>query len=229
MNNYYEIEKNVNKIINGESTFFLDGKMRNEVHKRISKMDYNVYYPYVDSEKVIFYVNKEPEVVLFEIQTKEKLRHQDIMGSALNLGIGSEMFGDIIIDNDRYYIYVLDKIKDYFLVNFNKVKNVKITLNEINLDVLKNYKRKYEEKTAIVSSERVDTVISHIIHTSRDNVRTKIKDKEIILNYDILSSSSKNLKKGDIFSVRRYGKYKYEGIINSTKKDNLIIKYYKYI
>lgn len=229
MNNYYEIEKNVNKLLNGDQTFFLDGKMQKEVYKRVAKLNFNIYYPYIDSERVIYYVNDEPKVALFEIISKEKLRHQDIMGSVLNLGIDSEMFGDIVIFNDRYFIYVIDKVKDYLLMNFNKVMNIKITLNEISLDELKDYKRRYEEKTMIVTSERVDTIISHIINSNREKVKDKIKNKEIILNYDILTSHSKIIKKDDIFSIRKYGKYKYLGVVKTTKKDNLIVKYLKYL
>lgn len=229
MNNYYEIEKNIEKILSGKSTNFLDGKMQNELKKRLNKINYNIFYSYKDSEKVIFYLDNKPNVVLFEIETKEKLKHQEIMGTVLNLGLDSEVFGDIIIDNNKYYIYVLDKVKEYLKMNFVKVKNTKITLKELNLDYLNNFERKYEERTIIVSSERIDNVISHIINISRDNVKTKIRDKEIILNYDILKSHTKILKNGDIFSIRRYGKYKYLGIIKNTKKDNLIIKYLKYL
>ena len=37
------------------------------------------------------------------------------------------------------------------------------------------------------------------------------------------------LKENDIFSIRRYGKYKFIGVVKNTKKDNYIIKYLKYI
>ena len=34
---------------------------------------------------------------------------------------------------------------------------------------------------------------------------------------------------GDIFSVKKYGKYKYVGIVKATKKDNYIIKVLRYL
>jgi RNA-binding protein YlmH len=51
----------------------------------------------------------------------------------------------------------------------------------------------------------------------------------IILNYSLLKDGSINLKENDIFSIRKYGKYKFNKIIKNTKKDNIIIEYYKYI
>ena len=37
------------------------------------------------------------------------------------------------------------------------------------------------------------------------------------------------IKENDIFSIRRYGKYKFISIVNTTRKDNYIIRYQKYI
>ena len=50
-----------------------------------------------------------------------------------------------------------------------------------------------------------------------------------MINYNYLSNNSYTLQDGDIFSIRKFGKYKYVGIIKTTKKDNYIIKYLKYI
>ena len=94
------------------------------------------------------------------------------------------------------------------------------------VDILK---KKYEEVEIIVSSLRIDTVISRIIGTNRDKIKDKIKNKEIMINYNYLSNNSYTFRDGDIFSIRKFGKYKYVGIIKTTKKDNYIIKYLKYI
>ena len=37
------------------------------------------------------------------------------------------------------------------------------------------------------------------------------------------------LDEGDIFSIRKFGKYRFEGIVGRTKKDNFIISIDKYI
>ena len=79
-----------------------------------------------------------------------------------------------------------------------------------------------------VMSERLDAVIAKIIGTSRNIVLEKIKNKEVILNYEIANKSNYILKEGDIFSIRKYGKYKYIGTLSKTKKDKLIIEYQKY-
>ena len=55
-----------------------------------------------------------------------------------------------------------------------------------------------------------------------------MKNKEIILNYDILKNNSYQLKENDVFSIRRFGKYKYIKIIKQTKNSNFIIECHKY-
>ena len=225
----YIIQKNLNRLSNYQPTFFLDPKEQLELKSKLKKNDYKVFSPYKDAEKVIFYNEQLPEVILYEIKSKQEIRHQDILGTMYSLNISSEMFGDIILYNNRYFIYVLKLFQNYFEMNFTKVRNSSIELVQLDLDYLVDYKRSYEEIELIVSSERIDTVISSIIHTNRNVIKDKIKDKEILLNHDLLKNNSYILKPGDIFSIRRFGKYKYIGIIKNTKKDNYIIKCLKYL
>jgi len=227
--NLYKIDNAIEKILNGSNTLFLDSNELKQIVSKLRKNEYNVYYPYEESDKVILYTNDIPKVSLFKIVCNEKLRHQDILGSILSLNINSSYLGDIIIDDDYYYFYILSELSCFIKDNLNMIGNKKIILEEIDINALKDYKRKYEEKTIIVSSLRIDNVISKIINLNRKNVLDKINNKEVILNYEVLTKSSYNLKENDVFSIRKYGKYKYIKIINNTKKDNLIIKYLKYI
>lgn len=225
----YKIEKNLNRLLNGEPTFFLDPKEQIQLKGKLKKNEYKIYYPYKDSEKNIFYVDKLPNVILYNIKTKTKVRHQDILGSIYSLSITGEVFGDILIIDDKYYVYVLESFRNYFESNLLKIKNISVELVELDVDTFKDYERAYEELTLIVSSERIDTVISSIIHTSRKVIKEKHKNKEIMLNYDFLKDTSYKLKENDIFSIKKIGKFKYIGKINSTKSGKAIIKVLKYI
>ncbi len=225
----YNIKKNIDRLKRGEPTFFLEPNEIKEVNKYLKKDEFNIFKPFEEAEKIIFYKETLPKVVLFKIITKETLRHQDILGSIFSLNIDKEIFGDIIIDDNNYYFYLLDSMKDYFLTNFNKIKNNYIELKEININSLRDYKRKFKELELIIKSERIDTIVSNITNTSRSKVKDKFKNKEIILNYEILTNPSYLLKEEDIFSIRKYGKFKYLGKVKQTKKNNYIVKIYKYL
>ena len=224
----YKIEKNLNRLYRKEATFFLDPKEQLELSKKLKKEPYQIYKPYPDSEKNIFYIKEEPKVILYEIKSKTPLEHREILGTLFSLNITSELFGDIVITNNHYYIYVLESIAPYIKNNLLLIKNSRIELIEVPLETLKEYHKEYETIEIIASSTRIDTVISRLIQTSRPNIIEKIKNKEIILNYDILKNNSYQLKENDIFSIRRYGKYQYIGIKKETKSKNYIIECKKY-
>lgn len=225
----YKINNAVEKIKTGKNTQFLGGRELKIVTGKLKKSEYNVYYPYKDSEKVMLYTGKVPKVKLFKIYTVENIRHQDILGSLFALNIDSSYFGDIVLYNDYYYVFVSEDLALYIKDNLKMVGNKKVSLEEVDLSVLDNYERNYEEKEIIVSSLRIDNVVSVIINTSRKVALDKIKNKEVVVNYDVMNKNSYILKENDIFSIRRYGKYKFVGIVKSTKKNNFIVRYLKYI
>ena len=57
----------------------------------------------------------------------------------------------------------------------------------------------------------------------------KIKNGDIYLNYELLTKPTYMLKENDIFSIKKCGKYKFNGIINETKKGNIIVNISKYV
>lgn len=225
----YNIEKNLNKLRKNQSTYFLDPKEQALLKGKLRRDEYKIYKPYEDSEKVIFYKNNIPEVILYEIKSSKEIRHQDILGTMFSLQINSEMFGDIIIDNGHYYIYILKLFQNYFEANFTSVRNSCVELKELDLDLLSNFKRKYEKLELIVSSERIDSIISRIMNTSRSNIEELFRNKDIMYNHDFLKKLSMNLKINDTFSIRKVGKFKYMGIIKNTKSGNFIVSVYKYL
>ena len=226
---YYITEKNINRIKRNEPSYFLDPNTYKEVIKKIKKEDYHIYYPYKDSDKVIIYTKELPKIRLLEILSYEKITHREIMGSLFGLQIDSGLFGDIIITNNHYYIMVLDSIYDLIINEYNMVGNKHIKLKEVPLSTLENYERTYQELELIVSSLRIDNVISSIIGTSREAIKKKFQDDEIILNYETCHKINYILKENDVFSIRKYGKYRFINIIKQSKKGHYLIKCNKYI
>lgn len=225
----YSIKRFLDKLNRGEATGFLDPLEYKIITSKLKKTQYQIYNVYPDADRKILYVNSVPSVKLFKVNISGKLRHQDIMGALYSLNLDKNVFGDIIINEDNYFFYVLDNMSFYVKNNLFMIGNSSITLEEVSLNVFNNYNRKYEVLNIVVPSLRIDAVISKIIGTSRKNILEIIKNKEVILNYSILKNESVLLKTGDIFSIRKYGKYKFSTVLKSTKKDNIIIEYFKYI
>lgn len=224
----YTLEKIVEKVLYSNSTNFVEIKYLNRVKKELKNVKYNIYEPFSGATKVILY-NKMPNIKIYEIVSSNDLRHQDILGTLYSLNISDEMFGDVVIWNNRYFIIILSSIDNYIKSNLTSIKNSKVDLIEKNPYYLKDYKQEYEEFNIIVPSIRVDVIVSKIINSSRSNALEKIKNGDIYLNYELLTKPTYMLKENDIFSIRKYGKYKFLGEINRTKKGSLVIKYLKYV
>ena len=225
----YLVEKNINKFYQDRYTLFLNPKELQDVSSHLRKNSYFIYKPYEDAEKCILYQNEIPLITLFEINSPIKLSHSDILGTLFSLRIDEHLFGDIIIWNNHYYFYTFDYMKTYFEMELKKIKNANITLIQKDIHILSEYKPNFQEITIINSSLRIDSIIAKIIHTNRDTVKDLIKDKKITYNYELLTSSNKNISINDTFSIRRFGKYKFIEIEGNTKKNNLILKIHKYI
>lgn len=224
----YTVEKIVEKVLYSNSTNFVEIKYLNKVKKELKNIKYNIYEPFVGATKIILY-NKMPNIKIYEIISNNDLRHQDILGTLYSLNISDEMFGDVVIWNNRYFIIILSSIDNYIKSNLTSIKNSKVDLIEKDPYYLKDYKQEYEECIIIVPSIRVDVIVSKIINSSRSNALEKIKNGDIYLNYELLTKPTYMLKENDIFSIRKYGKYKFLGEINRTKKGSLVVKYLKYV
>ena len=224
----YTVEKIVEKVLYSNSTNFVEIKYLNRVKKELKNVKYNIYEPFIGATKIILY-NKMPNIKIYEIVSSNDLRHQDILGTLYSLNISDEMFGDVVIWNNRYFIIILSSIDNYIKSNLITIRNSKVELIEKNPYYLRNYKQEYEEFNIIVPSIRVDVIVSKIINSSRSNALEKIKNGDIYLDYELLTKPTYMLKENDIFSIRKYGKYKFNGIINETKKGNIIVNISKYV
>ncbi len=223
-----ELDTILSKVKRGESTYFLDEKKIEYIHNILKKqnINHNIFYPYNGATYGLIYHDKL-NVSLLKIKAADSLGHSAIMGSLYNLNLKKEIFGDIIVGNPNYVV-VMSHMKDYIINNIYEIGKSKVILEECDLKEIEEYCPIYENVTTTVSSERIDAVIARIIGTSRNIVDEKFKNKEIILNYEVATKSSYILKEGDIFSIRKHGKYKYLGATSKSKKDKYVIEYQKY-
>lgn len=226
--NTYNIEKIIDSLNNRGFTNFITQKELINIKGKLNKNEYKIYNLYDECSKVILYKKNIPVVKLFKIEGSSNLRHQDILGYIFSLGVSEDVFGDIVKYEDSFYLFLIPPLDEYFKVNLKEIKNNKVVLKEVDISLKDKFIQEYTRKEYIVSSLRIDNVISTIINESRKNVLEKFKNKEIILNYNDELKPTRVLQINDIFSIRKYGKYKYNGIIKNTKKGGFIIEILMY-
>lgn len=227
--NNYNIEKIIDALNNKKHTNFVTQKELMQIKGRLNKNEYKIYELYPESNKVILYKKEIPSIGLYKIECKNELRHQDILGTIFSFGTTEDTFGDIIKYQDNFYIFLLPQLEDYFKCNLTSIRDYKVKLVPADIEISSNFHHEYKIEEYIVSSLRIDNIISSITHESRNEVLNHFKNKEVVLNYSEELKPTRILHENDIFSIRKFGKYKYIGIIKNTKKGGFIISIAKYI
>ena len=199
-------------------TRFLDNK----------NIEYGVYdkYPFLE-KKIIYFGEYDNYITIFKAKKSDKIKHSNILGTLFSLGLTDDVIGDIIVMDDYFYLTTLTRLSSFIKNNLTIINGERIELLE-ETDIVLN-KDRFLKTKLLVSSMRVDTIVSKITNTNRLKVNSMIKDNIILVNYNTVKSSSLILKNNDILSIRKYGKYIIKNIIGTTKKNNLVLEIEKYI
>lgn len=152
----------------------------------------------------------------------DTLSHRDFLGSLMGLGIRREVLGDIIINENKGYLFCLETISDYITQNLTQVRHTTVNCelaDNIPTDILPQP----ENREIIVSSERLDVIVSAIYNMSRSQVLPIFHTEKVFVNGAVKISPSATLNIGDKVSVRGFGRFIYKGVLRHTKKDRLVI------
>ena len=233
-----------------EYTDFLDMRQRQlleRILKEIKYTNYVAYGGYKTAERtiIILYPIKLEEVfkkdnfdyntilgvirILLPNELKRMYSHRDYLSGIIKIGMNREKVGDIIAYSDGADIVVLKNAEKYILnglkelTRFSKAEFEKIKLDNLNIE-----EPKTQKVNIIIPSMRLDSIVSEIIKTSRAKSTEIIKEERVFINHELVTKGSKELKVGDIITVRGKGRFKVGNIVNNTKKGNLILEVEKY-
>lgn len=224
-------------------TNFLDPRQLNLCEEILQKekIKYIKVNPYEDADKCILLflptylkydmvdLNDIYGAIKISLKSTQILKHKDYMGAIYNLGISNENIGDIVVLENKAYIFCTLKVLDFFLFNITKVGRFEVKVEKEDVNSLVNLEKKYEIKNITVKSPRIDLVVSELANISRNKITEKINLGEVVLNYKEEYFKSTNIKEGDILAVRKVGKFKINKFIGYTRKNNLQIEVKKYI
>ena len=157
-----------------------------------------------------------------QMKFADRLTHRDFLGSLMGLGLRREMLGDIIINENVAYLVCLDSVSDFIINQLDKVKHTSVKCSEsdyIPSDVLPELKT----LEFIVSSERLDVLISAVYNLSRNDSRKRIEGETVFCNSALTDNSSFVPTSGTLISVRGLGRFIYDGVLRQTKKGRNVI------
>lgn len=171
------------------------------------------------------------QIAIFSVNYPSKflqLKHRDVLGSLLSLGMSRSKFGDIKIEDDNLQFAVSKEIADYLETNLVSIGKAKVQLELISdYENLIQSNEAWVEKTLTVSSMRLDSILSLALRISREKSKLLIQAGKVKVNWTVRESVSFDIQDGDILSVSGFGRIKILKIEGRTKKEKirLIIGY----
>ena len=135
-----------------------------------------------------------------------------------------EVVGDIIIQDEKADIFVLNDIAKFVENNFLKVGNEKIKIKKITSEELLQIEDKTSIITTTVASLRIDAAISACFGVSRELASQLVLNEKVKLNYKTITNVSKQIHEDDLISVRGYGRFVINKVIGETKKGRIRVE-----
>ena len=215
--NPFEIE-NAKAILNSNDDlkYTVDGGY-NESERKVVFI-YPFYMEYEDIDETLRFIQIEGN---FKFKS---ISHKDYLGALLSLGIKREKIGDIIIHEDFCQVIVSYDICDFILMNLEKVAKNNVKLREISREEIVFNPPKYKEIAFTVTSSRIDCIISGLYNISRQESLKLIKNEKVQMNYEKITSCSREVNSNCMISVRGKGRAKILDIGQLTKKGKIKVQ-----
>lgn len=237
-----DLMRKCDKNAEGAFSTFLNEAQQATVEREIgSPVGYNTGFfgGYAEAGRKLFGVfpewlqasDEEYPVSVLKIRKtyKRELTHRDYLGTVLSTGIERECVGDIVVDEDVAYVYVLSEMADYIALGMDKIANVGVKVSVEKPSDIVLPEQKFEILNTVAASERADAVLAAALNVSRKLASELIKNEKVSLNHLPMTNVSKTLKEGDLLSVRGYGRFIFSEIGGGTRSQRIHIKIKKYI
>ena len=158
----------------------------------------------------------------------EALTHRDVLGALMSLGIDRSKIGDLIVKETDMFFFAKTEIVPYILEQLTSIRRTVVTLKQ-ETDSHIDYIPHFEEKEAIITSNRLDAVIAAICKTSRSASIRMIQEGRIFVNGSECLHNTYYCKQGDLISIRGFGKVRFGETLGVTKKDRIRFSYQIFI
>lgn len=218
------------------STNFLNQEELAIVKRHLSnKCLYKIDGGYTDAEycKVIFLKDKEDDfsdvVCLIAYYDKRfiDISHRDILGALMALSINRNSVGDFWATDDKIVLYTTELFSKFIIENFTSISKINVSFKKSDINLIREVKTEAFER--IISSNRLDNIVSAICNCSRSKASSMIKSELVKVNHIVIAQTSKLCNNNCVISIRGYGRFLYKGVLKTTKKDKILVQIEKYI
>ncbi|WP_153731216.1 YlmH family RNA-binding protein [Sporosarcina obsidiansis] len=164
------------------------------------------------------------QISLYQLHYPQKfvtLKHSQLLGSLLSVGIDRSRFGDIQMMEEVVQFAIATEVSDYIHVNFTHVGKIKVSVQPVLVDDVIDVQEEWTEEMHIISSLRLDTIVASITNCSRAKASSLIKGEKVKVNWAMIDQQAFEVEEHDVLSVRGFGRYKIISIEGRTRKDKI--------
>ncbi|NPV52487.1 MAG: photosystem II S4 domain protein [Firmicutes bacterium] len=166
---------------------------------------------------------------LYQDQGAGALSHRDSLGAILGLGLKREKVGDLIVLRDRCQVVLAAEIQEYVLLNLRRVGDVEVGVRPIDLDQLEIPAEVVREVRGTVASMRLDAIASLGFGVSRTKMAEDIKAERVRVNWTTSTSPGRQIKQGDVISIRGRGRLEIKEVLGQTKRGRISLVLNRYV
>ncbi len=146
----------------------------------------------------------------------DTLSHRDFLGSLLNLGIKRDLLGDLFICENTGYLVSFEQMAPYFTENLIRVKHTSVRVERCD-SLPEGVGPKFEERSVVAASPRIDAVISAVWKLSRLEGKKLVESERVSIRGKMILSPERCLLPGDRISVKGYGRFYFDGEEGRTR------------
>ncbi|MED3646147.1 RNA-binding protein [Halalkalibacterium halodurans] len=166
-------------------------------------------------------------LTLFELSYPKKfltIDHRQVLGACMSLGVKREKFGDILVADERIQLVVATEIAEFVRLHLTSVGKAQVEMVELGFEQMLVTTESWHERTATVSSLRLDAVIGEMLSLSRAKAAELVEKGRVKVNWKLVESGALTLQAGDHISVRGFGRHKLLEVEGKTKKDKFRLR-----
>ena len=155
----------------------------------------------------------------------KRLKHQQVLGSILGLGVDRNQIGDLYPHAAGCDLVVAEEMSDYIQFHLERVGREKVRVEEISRDQLIREEPVIQIRKVLLSSLRLDTVVSGGFQVSRKKAANFIRTEKCSVNWKIEDNPSAQVEEGSLLSLRGHGRIRLIAVEKETKKGKFFVRF----
>lgn len=156
-----------------------------------------------------------------------ELTHKDFLGGILAVGIERNKIGDLLVKGDTCYVPVHEDIEGFLISNIDKIGKTVCKVEVLEqCESLPQFS--FKEEVILVSSLRIDGIVSKLANVSRNKAQMMIDQGRILIDYVKVRNKSYEVKEEERITIRGIGKFILGSIIGTSKSGRLKVSIKKY-